>query len=360
MARHTAKKLALLWLALSITLSVVGCVADPEDGSDGDADGDADGDSDGDADGDSDGDSDGDADGDECGGDCLPGQVCTPTGCCTPVCDGLGCGAADGCGGFCAVGDFAMLTPGTFMMGSPEDELGRNGDEIQHQVTLTGFFAIQTTEVTQSQFTTLMGYNPSEHSGCDDCPVENMTWHEAVTYVNALSECAGLPLCYQCMGAGEALECQLSADYESPYDCPGYRLPTEAEFEYAARAGTTTATYAGDLDDTSCSSAVIDPIAWYCGNQPNNRPELVATKEPNDWGLFDMLGNVQEWTNDYEEDYPSGATTDPWGPAGFANIPLVRGGYFNESAWHVRAAYRGSLAASHISGYTGFRPVISW
>ena len=144
----------------------------------------------------------------------------------------------------------------------------------------------------------------------------------------------------------------------SPYDCEGYRLPTEAEWEYAARAGTTTATYTGDLDVTDCSaSAVLNPIAWYCGNS-SSRTHPVALKDQNDWGLHDMLGNVWEWCHDsWVYDLGSSARTDPYGPA--AGVDRVgRGGYWAGNARDSRAASRDRSRPNYPSGGAfGFRPV---
>jgi formylglycine-generating enzyme required for sulfatase activity len=182
---------------------------------------------------------------------------------------------------------FVRIAGGTFTMGSPSSELGWDSDETQHEVTLTRDFWLQTTEVTQGAYQALMGSNPSSFTACGaSCPVEQVSWYDAIAYANARSRAEGLPECYD--GEGNVI------GGTTVYECCGYRLPTEAEWEYAARAGMSTATYRGDLtgDPFSCDpQPSLDSIAWFCGNA-GDQTQVVGGKAPNAWGLYDMLGNV--------------------------------------------------------------------
>ena len=257
---------------------------------------------------------------------------------------------------------FVNIEGGTFEMGSPEDEAGRRSGEVQHTVTLSRGFAMMSTEVTQGRFEDLMGYNPSSIITCGlDCPVEMVNWYEAAAYCNALSLAAGYAACYSCTGTGVDVICEPAVAYATPYDCPGYRLPTEAEWEYAARAGTSSATYIGDLDDAhlECEQPndALDSIAWFCGNS-GETIHAVGTRDPNDWYLYDMLGNVWEWCHDWHGDYPSESIVDPWGSTtSFSH--MVRGGSWHINAWRVRVAFRSSFSSIGRYSTFGFRVVRS-
>jgi len=165
-----------------------------------------------------------------------------------------------------------------------------------------------------------------------------VNWHEVAAYTNGLSGRDGLGECYTCTGTAPSVTCSPSTSYATPYDCPGYRLPTEAEWEYAARGGTTTATYAGELTATDCTDTTLDSIAWFsCNSSSTTHP--VGTKTANAYGLYDVLGNVWEWCHDwYAADYP-GDEFDPTGAASGSHR-VQRGGSWLYDAGFARAAYR--------------------
>ena len=310
---------------------------------------------------------------------CVSGEVCYAGSCCNADCTGRDCGA-DGCGGTCgvgcvmgetcnpasgqceaaALGDFVTIGSGSFEMGSLDTEVGRYGGEVQHTVTLTRSFIMQNVEVTQEQYVFLRGFNPSSNTSCGlDCPVEDITWHEAASYCNALSLAEGFERCYNCHGSGLNTQCGLLTDFVTPYDCLGYRLPTLAEWEYAARAGTITATYNGDLDeeylDCEQPNDVLDTIAWFCGNSVNTI-HPVGMKVPNSFGLYDMLGNVSEWCQNWDESFSTESVTDPWGPAE-GTYRRCHGGSCHSLAKDIRAADLTGYAPLEQRADVGFRPV---
>lgn len=229
---------------------------------------------------------------------------------------------------------FVYIPPGTFLMGSPPSEDGRTGDETPQQVTLTTGFYLQRTEVTQGEWQALMGNSPSYFSNCGAmCPVEMVSWLDAARFANSRSQSEGLPTCYDDAG--------LVQGGGSIYACLGYRLPTESEWEYAARAGTTPSRY-----------GVLDEVGWYAANS-ESRTHPVGQLTANAWGVYDMLGNVWEWTNDWYGEY-GGAVTDPSGPPS-GTVRVLRGGSWFGYAQFSRAANRFSRSPDYRSGNCGFR-----
>jgi formylglycine-generating enzyme required for sulfatase activity len=208
----------------------------------------------------------------------------------------------------------------------------------------------------------MQGYYPSMKPGCEECPVENVSWHEAAAYLNGLSEAGGYERCYECNDLlQQEVSCELSRAYGTPYECPGYRLPMAAEWEYAARAGTATATYNGNLEagHLLCEepNGVLDSIAWFCGNS-GSTTHAVGGKLANAWGLYDTLGNVFEWVNDWSFVYPESPTIDPW-ESHTGSGRVFRGGSFDYYAKGTRAAFRFTGGPSYRFDYLGFRPARS-
>ena len=256
------------------------------------------------------------------------------------------------------LGRLISVTAGTFEMGSPPTEPCRDANETQHSVTLTHDFGILVAEVTQGEFAGLMGYNPATAPLCgQDCPVENVSWFEAAAYCNALSANEGLTPCYSCAGSGSSITCSVAGSYAGAniYNCPGYRLPTEAEWEYAYRSGSTTALYNGELTTCQSLEPTANAIAWYANNS-SGASHVAAGKVENSWGLFDMAGNVHEWCHDHwAEDLGSASQTNPAPNSGTSRV--IRGGSFGSSGGSLRAAARFQTPPDSTgkSGEIGFR-----
>ena len=252
-------------------------------------------------------------------------------------------------------GTWVTIQAGTFQMGSPSSESCRHSNETQHQVTLTHKFYMQTTEVTQGQFTSLMGYSPSNFGSCGgSCPVETVNWYEAVAYANALSAQKGKAACYACTGSGKSVTCSEATAYagKKVYTCPGYRLPTEAEWEFAYRAGTSTAFYNGGITSCSGKDPNLEKIGWY-GKNSNSTTHPVGKKMANAWGLYDMAGNVWEWCHDgYKSDLGATALTDP---VFSGSSRVLRGGSWGGYPSLLRAAYRGGFTPTYRDDGIGFR-----
>jgi formylglycine-generating enzyme required for sulfatase activity len=259
-------------------------------------------------------------------------------------------------------GDWISVPAGTFLMGSPSNEYCRDDDETQHSVTVTGSFEMAKTEVTQAQFTAVMGYNPAYHATCGPtCPVEWVSWHEAAVYCNRLSEAKGLTRCYSCTGKAPASDCDMAPAYQGAgklHACPGYRLPTEAEFEHALRAGTTTPFYSGAITSCMGTSSNAGKIGWYKVDSGGS-VHPVAGKTANTFGLHDLSGNVYEWVNDwYQADLGSAPAKDPTGPASGTHR-VFRGGAWYYNAEHMRSANRLSFFPGKRFTFLGFRCVRS-
>ena len=211
-----------------------------------------------------------------------------------------------------------VLVPGAkFLMG---DDSGEDDERPSHEVQISAFY-IDQFEVTQAAFERLMGRNPAKSKGADK-PVEQVSWHAAAKFCNMRSLREGLDPCYD----PSTLECDLSAN--------GYRLPTEAEWEYACRAGTRTKYSFGS------DPGKLPQYGWFKTNS-NKTSHPVGQKAPNPWGLFDMHGNVSEWCHDlYSEDYYAHSdSTDPCGPA-TGEERVLRGGNWSATAESCRSSAR--------------------
>jgi len=214
---------------------------------------------------------------------------------------------------------FASIPAGEFEMGSPAGEKGREPEEAQHRVKISKPFRMSSTEITQSQWRAILGQRRSSFEG-DDMPVEELTWQDAVAFCAKLS---GI----------EKKKC---------------RLPTEAEWEYACRAGSAGRFSGGEA---------LTEVGWYDDNAAE-KPHAVAQKKPNAWGLYDMHGNVAEWCSDfYEAPCAAKTTADPAGPPQGASR-VVRGGSWSSFERGCRCASRGSANPAHQMKNVGFRVVM--
>jgi formylglycine-generating enzyme required for sulfatase activity len=259
------------------------------------------------------------------------------------------------------------IPAGTFTMGSPDSELGRVEElEVLHEVTLTHDFLLGQTEITQAQYQARAGTNPAAFQGCgEDCPVESVSWNQAAVFTNLLSDEAGLENCYSCEGEGDELSGELSSSWSSIYACPGYRLPTEAEWEYAVRAGTDTAfSNGGDLlegTENDCegelaldNGLLLDRVDWYCGSTGNDMSRAVGLLRPNSWCLHDVHGNVWEWSHDGMTFFDGTTATDPFGREN-EEYRVFRGGGWTDHPRATRSANRRADPRDFVYDYLGLR-----
>ncbi len=246
----------------------------------------------------------------------------------------------------------------TFLMGSPEGEPGRLDDEGPRQVTLTQSFLVSDHQVTQSEWRSVMPWDESEFIGADR-PVESITWYDAVEYCNRLSESIGFDRAYGISGISRRGDRIESADVVWDRRSNGFRLLTEAEWEYICRAGSEDPFHTGGITEPDCAplDPNLDAAGWYCGNSEwMSRP--VRGKTPNAFGLYDLHGNVHEWCFDfYAPDYGAEGQQvliDPRGPAeGISRV--ARGGSWTSNATECRAASRFYQRPGDWFPFVGFR-----
>gem|GEM_PF-1149014 len=252
-----------------------------------------------------------------------------------------------------------VLIPwGRFQMGETGAYPDDNHNDTQfddekpvHTVTISRDLLMSKYEIKQNQYEELMGYNPSSHMG-DNLPVQLLShpWDDLIIFCNRLSDKEGLERCYKYFQNDSTLVlCN--------WDANGYRLPTEAEWEYACKAGSTTDFYIGDLTNTGCApiDGNLNKIGWYCGNS-GNQPHPVGQKEPNAWGLYDMIGNVWEYCWDWYGQYYEDAVVDPKGRPEkdfYHPFHIFRGGDVTNNSQDCRSSYRSNNVTK--SNFCGFR-----
>jgi formylglycine-generating enzyme required for sulfatase activity len=256
--------------------------------------------------------------------------------------------------------EMVPIPAGTFIMGSPESEPNRDEDEQQHSVTLSGF-SISKYQVTQAQYRAVMGAKAdrttAEQGKGDNYPIHRVSWYDAIVFCNKLSIKEGFTPAYSING--ETIPVRWGTIPTSNNDVwnavvivegsNGYRLPTEAQWEYACRAGTTTVYNTGDT--------ISDDTGWYNNNSESKAHE-VGLKPANEFGLYDMHGNVWEWCWDWHDSsyYSNSPANDPLG-ASSGTFRVGRGGSCCNSAEHLRSAYRENISPHIKNGFFGLRLV---
>ncbi|EDY81044.1 conserved domain protein [Verrucomicrobiia bacterium DG1235] len=285
--------------------------------------------------------------------------------------------ANDGTGGGVDPANFSLVPGGVFAMGSPNGEVGRDAvSEVLHDVTLNKSFYMAKTEVTWSDwsavraFATANGYsdigvgaNGSMDAPEGDHPVSNVSWWDAVKYCNARSEQEGkTPVYYteESLGAGNVLRTGTAAAF-ADLNANGYRLPTDAEWEYACRAGTETGFYTGEVTQSNAADPNLDSAGWYAENSGDNT-HAAAGKAANAWGLYDTHGNVWEWCWDwYSQDLSVGELVDPTGAAepNGNQQRVIRGGGYLDPAENCRSARRFRFRNTSKDVTLGFRVAVT-
>jgi formylglycine-generating enzyme len=254
-----------------------------------------------------------------------------------------------------------------------------DGTDLQdplERYTLSNDFYLMTTEVARGMFVALMGYDSQDGEYSEDSlgsvfPANNVSWHMAADFANQLSNSEGLASCYDCTVAGPAVSCTEAEDFSGIYECPGYRLPTEAEWELAARSGTASefwtgegSTLGGESSSSDCDTAVailddgdnppLGDYAWYCGNSLSDMMAVEQLLE-NGYGLYDMHGNASEWTNGwYDLSYPR-STEDPVGVPDGSGHRVRRGGSVESTVTALRSSSSEGISPSARQMESGFR-----
>ena len=238
---------------------------------------------------------------------------------------------------------WVRVAEGKTVLGAPADESCRREEPLPQRSSGGGPLDVMATEVTQSAFEQMMGYNPSFNAGCPECPVDSVTFDEAALYCSRLAESSGQSPCYQCSPAGgqDGVRCR---EIDELKHCAAPRLPTANEFERVLRAGTKIGSYAGEIQNCMGRDEVADQIGWYKANSEGYTHE-VATRKPNAWGLFDLAGNVAEWVH---EELPR---------EGDSALATLRGGSWYHNAHHLRSASRLRAPAERRLSFAGFRCV---